>query len=350
MRMKIVSYEETFASGRKVTRYELSNTQGMKVEVLSWGATLTKIIVPDKEGKIENVVLEWEDLNTYEKNPGSFGATVGRIAGRIADAKVTLDNEVYTFVKNHYGNTLHGGTEGFDKKEWKGEMHQTDEAVTLTLSYLSPDGEEGFPGNLVVKACYILKEDNTLTLTYEATTDKKTIVNLTNHAYFNLSGEAKRSILEQEVFINSNQMCDLNEELIPTGEIIDLDNESPFDFRKAKAIGKDIDEDNRLLKNGSGYDHCWLLNQGDKSAELYDPVSGRLMEIRTDAPGVVVYTMNYADGVTKLSNGKAEQKRYGICFETQRKPIGQNEVFKEETILKPGEVYRQETTFKFSIR
>lgn len=348
--MKIVSYEESFASGDKVTRYELSNTQGMKVEVLSWGGILTKIMVPDRDGTIENVILEWEDLNTYIKNPGYFGATVGRVAGRIADAKITLDDKVYTFAKNDYGNTLHGGTEGFDKKEWKGEVYQTDESATLILSYLSPDGEEGFPGNLAVKAYYILKEDNTLTLTYEATTDKKTIVNLTNHAYFNLSGEAKRSVLEQEVFINSHQISDLNEELIPTGEIIDLDHEHAFDFRTAKTIGKEIDEDNRLLKNGGGYDHCWLLDQGEKAAELYDPISGRVMEISTDAPAVVVYTMNNADGVTKLANGKGEEKRYAICFETQRKPIGKNEVFKEETILNPGEVYKQETTLKFSIR
>lgn len=348
--MKIVSHEEAFASEIKVTRYELSNNKGMKVEVLSWGATLTKIMVPDKEGKVENVILEWEDLNTYEKNPGNFGATVGRVAGRIADAKVTLDEKVYTFAKNSYGNTLHGGLEGFDKKNWAGEMNQTDESATLTLTYISPDGEEGFPGNLSVKACYTLKDDNTLTLTYEATTDKTTIVNLTNHAYFNLSGEAKRSILEQEVVIHSSQICDLNEELIPTGNVIDLEGESIFDFRKAKAIGKDIGKDHYLLKNGCGYDHCWLLNEGHQAAELYDPISRRLMEITTDAPSVVVYTMNFADGITKLSNGEGQKVRYGICFETQKKPIGQNEVFKEEVILKVGQVYRQETTFKFGIR
>ncbi len=348
--MKIVSKDMTFTSGKKVTRYELSNTQGMRVEILSWGATLTKIMVPDKKGNFENVILEWENLDTYENNPGDFGATVGRIAGRIADAKVTLNNQIYTFAKNTYGNTLHGGLIGFDKKEWKGEMQQTQEAAILTLSYLSPDGEEGFPGNLQVKACYTLREDNTLTLTYEATTDKETIVNLTNHAYFNLSGEAKRSVLEQEIYINSNQICDLNEELIPTGDLIDLDNESIFDFRISKVIGRDINEENRLLKNANGYDHYWILNKGEKSAELYDPISGRLMEISTDAPGVVIYTMNYADGVTKLSNGNGQQKRYGVCFETQRKPIGKSEVFKEETILKPGEIYRQETTFKFGNR
>ena len=348
--MKIVSKDITFASGEKVTKYELSNTAGMTVEVLNWGATLTKIVVPDKEGHFENVILEWEDINTYENNPGNFGATVGRIAGRIADAKVTLNHQVYHFVKNTYGNTLHGGLVGFDKKAWTGEMQQTEDSVILTLSYLSPDGEEGFPGNLHVKAIYLLKEDNTLTLTYEATTDKETIVNLTNHAYFNLSGEAKRSVLGQEVYINSSQICDLNEELIPTGAFIDLDNESAFDFRIPKAIGKDIERENPHLKNGYGYDHCWLLNKGEKAAELYDPISGRVMEISTTAPGVVVYTMNHADGVTKLSNGKEQQRRYGVCFETQRKPIGKNEVFKEEVILKPSEVYRQETTFKFGNR
>ena len=348
--MKIVSKDMSFASGKKITKYELSNTAGMKVEVLNWGATLTKIMVPDKEGRFENVILEWEDINTYENNPGNFGATVGRIAGRIADAKVTLNHQVYHFAKNTYENTLHGGLVGFDRKAWTGDIQQTEDAAILTLSYLSPDGEEGFPGNLHVKAIYVLKEDNTLTLTYEATTDKETIVNLTNHAYFNLSGEAKRSVLEQEVYINSNQICDLNEELIPTGALIDLDNERAFDFRIPKAIGKDIEQENHHLKNGCGYDHCWLLNKGEKAAELYDATSGRVMEIRTTAPGVVVYTMNHADGITKLSNGAGQQRRYGVCFETQRKPIGKNEVFKEEVILKPSEVYRQETTFKFGNR
>lgn len=348
--MKIITKDMKFASGKNITKYELSNSAGMKVEVLSWGATLTKIVVPDKTGNFENVLLEWDDLNTYENNPGYFGATVGRIAGRIADAKVTLDDKVYTFVKNTFGNTLHGGATGFDKINWKGQVEEREDAIVLTLSYLSPDGEEGFPGNLHAKAIYMLKEDNTLTLTYEATTDKETIVNLTNHAYFNLSGEAKRSVLEQQVYINSQQICELDKELIPTGKFLDVDDQSAFDFRKPKAIGKDIEEDNLHLKNGCGYDHYWILEKGEKAAELYDPISGRLMEISTTAPGVVVYTMNHADGVTKLSNGEGQQRRYGICFETQKKPIGKNEVFKEDVILKPGNIYRQETTFKFSNR
>ncbi len=348
--MQITSQDMSLKSGKVIKKYLLSNSSGMQVEVLNVGATLTKIIVPDEKGNYENVILEWEDINLYENNPGNFGATVGRVAGRIYQGKVTIDDKTYHFPQNTFENTLHGGINGFHTKIWEGEVTSTDNEAILTLHYLSKDGEEGFPGNLNVKAYYILKEDNSLTIKYEATTDQTTVVNLTNHAYFNLSGETKRSILDQEVYINSDRICDLDHQLIPTGEIINLDEEPAFDFRTPKAVKTHIDMDNQHLKNGCGYDHCWLLKETGKAAELYDPISKRCMSITTNAPGVVVYTMNHADGITKLSNGLPQQKRYGICFETQKKPIGYNEVFKEEVILKPGEIYGQETVFKFSIR
>lgn len=348
--MQVKEEKVTLKSGKVITKYFLSNDRGMGVEVLSLGGILTEIIVPDDKGNFENILLKWQDLETYETNPGAFGAIVGRIAGRIHDAKVTLNEKVYTFAKNNNGNTLHGGIESFSGKNWEGRGEVINKEALLVLTYLSKDGEEGFPGNLDVKVSYILNNENALTIRYEAVTDKDTIVNLTNHAYFNLSGEAKRSILEQEVMINSDKICALDKELIPDGTYLSLVTEAPFDFRVSKAIGKDIKAEHIQLTYANGYDHAWVLNEGETAVRFYDPVSKRCMEIETNTSGVVMYTMNYADAPIKLSNGAYQAPRYGVCFETQELPIGYNEVFKEAVILKKGDTYKKETTFKFSIQ
>ena len=350
MSMKVSVKNDKFNSGKEVQIFTLTNSNGMQVEAINWGATLTKVMVPDRDGNIENVVLEWQDIDTYEKNPGCLGSTVGRVAGRIADAKVTLDNKEYNFVKNNAGNTLHGGLEGFHLKPWKASVKEGESEVSVTFTYLSLDGEENFPGNLNASITYTLKEDNSLTMTYEATTDKETIVNMTNHAYFNLSGNAKRSVLDQEVFINSSKICEGDSELIPSGQYLALAENKPFDFRQAKAIGKDISADHIQLKYGNGYDHIWVLDEGDVSASLYDSASGREMLVKTSAPGVVMYSMNFADDDILLSSGNRQEVRYGVCFETQKKAIGRNEVFKDEVVLKPDENYRQVTTFLFKNR
>ncbi len=350
MSMKVTVKNDKFSSGKEVKLFNLKNSSGMQVEVLSWGATLTKIMVPDKDGNIENVVLEWKDVDTYESNPGCFGSTVGRVAGRIADAKVTIDNKEYNFIKNNAGNTLHGGAVGFHLKPWEASVKEDEDEVSVTFTYESKDGEENFPGNLQAQITYTLKEDNSLTMTYGATTDKETIVNMTNHAYFNLSGNAKCSVLDQEVFINSSKICEGDSELIPSGNYLCLDQNKEFDFRVPKTIGKDINADHVQLKYGNGYDHIWVLDKGDISASLYDSVSGREMIVKTSAPGVVMYSMNFADDDVLLANGNRQQVRYGVCFETQKKAIGRNEVFKNEVILKPGENYSQVTTFLFKNR
>ncbi|WP_070000782.1 aldose epimerase family protein [Cellulosilyticum sp. I15G10I2] len=348
--MEIQNAKVTFGSGREVTVYQLINDKGMQVEILSLGGILTKILVPDQEGSFENVLLNWENMETYEENPGYFNALIGRVAGRIYDAKVTINDKVYTFAKNNNGNTLHGGIKGFDKKIWTASVEVTKNEAILKLTYLSKDGEEGFPGNLEVTVAYKLNNENELTIEYKAKTDQDTIVNLTNHAYFNLSGDAKRSVLDQEVSINADKICKLDEVLIPDGELLSVDEHTAFNFKTRKPIGRDIHQDDIQLKYGNGYDHPWLLNDNHQAVEFYDPISKRCMEIFTTEPGVVMYTMNYANEPIKLSNGKIQKPNYGVCFETQKLPIGYNEVFKEDVLLKKGDTYSSATTFKFSVK
>lgn len=348
--MQIKSSEFILASGRIITKYTLNNDTGMVVEVLDLGATLTKILVPDSRGIYENILLEWEDLNVYETNPGCLGAVIGRVAGRIHNAQITLGEKVYHFTKNHNNNVCHSGPDNFTHQIWKAKTKTSTDQVVLELSYLSVDGQDGFPGNLEARVSYILKNDNTLTLHYEATADQETLVNLTNHAYFNLSGEAKHSILNQEMKINSNKICELDSGLIPTGRYLSVEEESAFNFRQFKRIGQDIEMDDEQINYGQGYDHIWILNEGEECASLYDPESGRLMEVSTTEPVVVVYTMNSADSLLKLSNGEPSQKRMGVCFETQKCAIGHNEVFKEAQILRPSEKYHQTTIFKFTTK
>ncbi|PHV71000.1 galactose-1-epimerase [Sporanaerobium hydrogeniformans] len=338
-------------SGKEIKKFQLMNDQGMVVELINLGATLTQVLVPDQEGKLENVVLSWQDKSVYEENPGCFGSIIGRVAGRIGEAKVTLGDKVYEFAKNSNGkNTIHGGEVAYHTQLWEGKGTSDAEEATVSFTYWSRDGEAGFPGNLDIKVDYVLKNDNSLTIDYTATTDKETIINLTNHTYFNLSGDAKRPILEQEVVIHSDTYCELDSELIPTGKLIALNEDSIFDFRKAKAIGRDINEKHEQLVNGAGYDHPWVLNDDEVAVEFYDKVSKRYMEVTTTAPGVVMYTMNHADAPLLLENGESQKPRYGVCFETQCLPIGRNELFKEGVILKPEDTYRQKTVFKFGIR
>lgn len=337
-------------SGRELVKYILKNDKGMEVEVISIGATLTRITAPDHENNYENVILGWQDLNVYEQHPGNFGAIVGRIAGRIYKGTATIDGKAYHFPINTFNNTLHGGINGFHTKDWKGEIIKREEDIRVEMSYFSEDGEEGFPGNVQVKVTYILNNENSLTLDYEATTDQETIINLTNHAYFNLSGNAKRDVLGHNLYINSDAIYELDHELIPTGQMISLDNEPVFDFRQSKCIGQDIQKENKHLKNGCGYDHAWQLNSGKNAIVLYDSISKRKMTVTTSEPSVVVYTMNHAGGNVRLSNGEPQRPRYAVCLETQKPAIGYNEVGRQNVTLKPGELYKQHTTFNFEVQ
>ncbi|MBU3804541.1 MAG: galactose mutarotase [Candidatus Cellulosilyticum pullistercoris] len=348
--MKKSSQEIVLESGRKITKFSLENDKGMQIEVLSLGATLIKVMVPDKDHNIENVVLGWQDMNVYEAHPGNCGAIIGRVAGRIYKGEFTLEGKKYHLPRNHFKNTLHGGINGFHTKNWEGLFEESSDHISLKMSYLSRDNEEGFPGNLKVMVTYTLSNTNELTISYEAITDKETLVNLTNHAYFNLSGDAKRDIYEQELYIDSDAIYELDEELIPTGNMLSLENEPYFDFRIAKKLGQDIDKENEQLKNGHGYDHIWKLNQGKEAISLYDSVSKRCMTITTSEPCVIVYTMNEASESFLLSNGMPQRPRLAVCFETQKAAVGYHEINKQAITLKPDNIYKQQTTFRFFIK
>ncbi len=322
---------------------------GIEVEILTLGAIIKSIKTPDKEGKFENILLEYEDINNYIENPGYTNASIGRTAGRIHKAEFTINETSYKLEKNDGNNSLHGGLKGFDKKIWESKDVSSKDVSAVELTTFSPDGEEGYPGNLELKVTYSLDKDNVFTMYYEAVSDKDTLFNPTNHAYFNLSGEAKRTIEDQELMIKAKHVCQLDEENIVTGKLLAVSEHKPFDFTKPKAIGKDIGADHVQLNGRNGYDHPWVLDQGESALTLYDAKSGRHMEMSTDQKTVVVYSMNEANP-SKFTNGKANVARYGITFETQSYPIGHNQCYKEDSLVLANEKYTQKTSFKFTTR
>ncbi len=282
-----------------------------------------------------------------------FGALIGRYGNRIGKAKFTLDGKEYKLAANDGPNSLHGGPLGFHKVIWTAVEAKGGTYGVLKLKYLSKDMEEGFPGNLTVFVTYTLKADNTLEVDYEATTDKKTVLNLTQHSYFNLSGDFTKTILDNVITIDADKLVPVYETLIPTGKLDDVAN-TPFDFRKPKAIGKEIGVANEQLKRGKGYDHCWVLNNQDKgfrfAASVYEPTSGRVMEVYTDEPGIQLYTGNFLDGTLPTRDGKTYAHRTGLCLETQHYPDSPNQKDFPTTVLNPGETYKTKTAFKFSTK
>lgn len=341
--------EESFGSieGEAITKYILTNPGGMQVGIINYGGTITDIITPDKTGNKGNVVLGFDSLSGYlQKGNPFFGALVGRYGNRIANAKFTLDGQTYSLAANNNGNSLHGGNKGYDKVIWKVEKQAGDSSLQLT--YNSKDGEEGYPGNLTVKVIYTLTSANELKIDYTATTDKATPVNLTNHAYFNLSAGKDSTILGHELMINANKFTEVNDKLIPTGNLPDVKG-GPMDFTAAKVIGKDIAQVN------GGFDHNWVLNKTgnalEKIAELHDPTSGRLMEVWTTQPGVQFYSGNFLNGtLTNTRGGARYVKHAALCLETQHYPDSPNQPSFPNTILKPGETYKQTTIYKFTVK
>lgn len=334
--------------GKPVVEYTLDNGSGMQLSVINYGGTITRIVAPDKDGKPGDVVLGFESLSGFlQKDNPYMGSLVGRYANRIANAKFVLDGKTYQLAANNNGNSLHGGLKGFDKVYWQIEKLSGDSSIRL--SYHSPDGEEGYPGNLEVEVIYTLSSDNAVRIDYRATTDKATPVNLTNHAYFNLSAGADSTILNHNLLIHANTYTAVNEALIPTGNV-DLQKENdPMDFRKEKQIGRDI------VKVSGGYDHNWVLNkQGNalaKAAHLHHPASGRLMEVYTTEPGMQFYSGNFLDGnLQDTKYGARYVKHAGLCLETQHFPDSPNQPGFPSTILKPGETYTQTTIYRFSIK
>ena len=337
-----------------IDKYTLKNANGLKMDVITYGGRITSLKVPNKEGKFENIVLGFDNLEDYlrEDDP-FFGALIGRYGNRIAKGKFSLNGEEYTLATNNNENHLHGGVKGFDRVVWNVEPIESENGPLLKLTYLSKDGEEGYPGNLKVTVIYTLTNDNILEVSYEATSDKSTIVNLTQHAYFNLSGDFSKTILDHELSINADKYLPVDATLIPTGELADVTN-TPFDFRTAKTVGKDIIADNDQLKKGLGYDHCWVLNDQNSgmrfAASAYHPESGRLFEIYTDEPGIQFYSGNFLDGTLPMPNGGTYAHRTGFCLETQHYPDSPNQKNFPSVVLNPGEVYKTKTTFNFSVK
>ena len=335
--------------GTIIEQYTLKNVKGVELKVITYGGRITSLKVPNKNGNFENVILGFDSIEDYEKDNPFFGALIGRYGNRIANGKFTLNGEDYKLATNDGSNHLHGGVNGFDRVVWVAEPIEGDTNSTLKLTYLSKDGEEGYPGNLKVTVIYT----NALEVSYEATTDKATVVNLTQHAYFNLNGDFSKDILNHDVVIDADTYLPVDGTLIPTGEIRKVEG-TPFNFTSVKKMGKEINVDNEQLKRGKGYDHCWILN-GKKGnmrfvASAYDKDSGRFMEIFSEEPAIQFYTGNFLDGTLTMPNGGAYNHRTGFCLETQHYPNSPNQESFPSTVLNPGETYKTKTTFKFSTK
>ena len=335
--------------GQKVTLYELTNENGLSAGVIDYGAILVSLHVPDRDGKMADIVLGFDNLDSYLKRNPLFGATVGRYANRIAHASFTLDGTEYELTANAGTNHIHGGrSKRFDKVMWKGQTFRNNEEVGVRLKYLSKDGDEGFPGNLDCVVTYILTKKNELKISYEATTDKPTIVNLTNHSYFNLAGAGHGDVLGHEIKINADFYTPSDKALIPTGEIHNVEG-TPLDFTEPKMIGARIGE----LKQTRGYDHNYVLKNSSGSlvpaARVYEPKSGRIMEVHTTEPGMQFYTANGMRGING-KDGKIYNRHYGFCLETQHFPDSPNKPHFPSVVLRPGQQFRSMTVFAFSIR
>lgn len=347
--MKLEAGELMTYDNEKVIKYKVINSRGFMMEVINLGASITGIYAPDRNGKFENVVLNYKDYNEYKANIEYMGSIIGRTAGRIGGGSFTVEGREYALNKNNNGNTLHGGNTGFNLKLWHCTPLIEEDKIKLVFTCFSEDGDENFPGKLNVKVTYTIDNNNTLNISYEAETDKATLVNLTNHSYFNLSGDAKRKILNHYVYIASTSFLELDNESIPTGKVLFVED-TPFDFRVPKKIGRDINESHPQLEYCRGYDHPWLVDYGDNmKADVYDKESGRGMKIYTDCSALVMYTTNFPKGI-ELSNGRKSSFRDAVCFETQSFPVGHNNIFINDSILQPGEIYSKYTAFEFYVK
>lgn len=340
------------ADGSEVFLYTLKNTAGTEMTVTNYGGIIVSLKTPDKNGNFEDIVLGFDSLSSYVKNNPYFGCIVGRYGNRIAKGKFKLDNQVYTLATNDNGNHLHGGVKGFDKVLWAGDNYSTPDGAALKLTYTSKDLEEGYPGNLAVEVIYTLTNSNELKIDYKATTDKKTVVNLTNHTYFNLTGNTKRDILGHQVMLAASKFLPTDKGLIPTGELKNVSG-TPFDFTKEETIGKRINDNDAQLKIAGGYDHAWIFDKVDNLSVVgsaYDSISGRLLELSTTEPSVQFYTGNFLNGSVTGKFNAVYAHRYGFCLETQHYPDAPNQPAFPTTELNPGDVYKSQTVYKFSVR
>ncbi|MEO7718383.1 MAG: aldose epimerase family protein [Capsulimonas sp.] len=344
----------TAPGGKAATLYTLTNKHGVQVQITNYGGIVTSVKTPDRLGKFSDIALGFSNVDGYVKNSGPyFGALVGRYANRIAKGRFTLDGKTYQLAVNNGVNHLHGGKVGFDKKIWAAKPIHRAGGVGLALTYVSKDGEENFPGTLTTKVVYTLTNDDALKIDYTATTNKTTIVNLTNHSYWNLNGEGNGDILGQTMMINANRYLPIDKTSIPLGSPAPVAG-TPFDFRRPTRIGSRIDANNQQIKNGAGYDHNYVLNQPGHqmilAARAYSPQSGRVLSVFTNQPGIQLYTGNFLDGTFSGKAGKLYKHRNGFALETQHYPDAPNRPSYPTTKLKPGQVYRYTTIFKFSAR
>jgi aldose 1-epimerase len=337
---------------RPIILYTLKNSHGVEVRAMNYGGIIQSVRVPDRDGKVADVVLGHDTAEGYIPNPPYIGAIVGRYANRIANGTFTLDGKTYTLPKNDGPNTLHGGTtRTFDKVVWESQPLKDKNGVAF--EYLSKDGEEGFPGNLKVRVTYVLTDSNELVIDYEATTDKATPINVSQHSYFNLKGEGNGDILDHEILINADRFTPVDKNLIPTGELRTVKG-TPFDFTQSTKIGSRIEDNYDQLTLGHGYDHNFVLNRKGAgmtlAARVYEPTTGRVLEVSTTQPAVQFYTGNFLDGSVTGKSGHVYKRRYGFCLETQHYPDSPNHPDFPNAILKPGEKFHQTTAFKFSTK
>lgn len=343
----------TLPDGRPVNLYTLKNAIGMEMRVIDYGCIILSLTAPDRDGKMGDVVFGYDDLDSYLKATPYFGAIVGRYGNRLGDAKFTLDGEEYQLARNNGENALHGGLVGFDKVLWDAEPLDIENGDAIRFTYVSPDGEEGYPGTLTVSHTYSLLNDGSLKIDYLATTDKPTVLNLTHHSYFNLTADPTQTILDHILTIHADRFVRVNEDLIPTGDLPDLTG-SPLDFRDPTIIGARIDSDDKDLQLGGGYDHCWVFSKPEDEmgyvASVFEPVSGRVMEISTTEPGIQFYSGNFLDGSNIGKGGITYEYRTAMALECHRFPDSPNQEGFPNTTLRPGETYKKSTIYNFSVR
>lgn len=336
------------ADGTEITLVELRNSNGIEIDIIGYGGIITRLLTADKNGQFTDIVLGLDDLDSYVKSSPYFGALIGRYGNRIAKGKFSLQGKTYQLDTNDGENHLHGGVQGFDKKVWKMAPFVTEHSAGVVMSLVSPDGDQGYPGKLTTEVVYELTNEDELDIRFNATTDKPTIVNLTQHSYFNLAG--KGTIVDHQLMIKADSITPVDKGLIPTGELTDVAN-TPFDFRQLKAIGKQINEDNQQLAYGLGYDHNFVLadkGKGEMSlaARVVEPTSGRILEVHSEEPAVQFYSGNFLDG-SLSGKGRTFAHRSGFCLEPQHYPDSPNHSNFPSTTLLPGETYQTRISYRF---
>ena len=343
---------QTVVNGDSTDLYVLKNASGMEVAITNFGGRIVSVMVPDKTGKMIDVVLGFDSISDYINVPSDFGATIGRYANRINQGKITIDDKTIQLPQNNFGHCLHGGPQGWQYQVFK-NVKQLDDS-TIEMTRFSPDGDMNFPGNVEAKVIFTLTDDNAIKIDFSATSDQKTVINMCNHSYFNLGGDPTKAITEDELYINADNFTPVDSTFMTTGEILTV-KETPMDFTTPKKVGKEINNyDYVQLKNGNGYDHNWVLNTaGDinlLAAKVVSPASGVTLEVFTNEPGVQVYTGNFLDGTVKGKKGITYNQRTGICLETQHYPDSPNKPQWPSVMLEPGKVYQSTCIYKFGVQ